>query len=194
MTGSKREQSRTLHSWRISSPLPGLSSGRLPGVGGTGHIKPVRPVHDQGFSLIEMLVVLAIMALLAALVAPRLFTQVDRSKQTVAETETKALESSLETMRLDLGRYPSESEGLSLLVEPPSDPVLRDKWFGPYLKDGLPTDPWGNPYGYAPPTRDARGYEQAPRVYSYGEDNKPGGEGTNQDIGRAIDVSSPGGG
>jgi general secretion pathway protein G len=145
---------------------------------------------EQGFSLIEMLVVLAIMALLAALVAPRLFTQVDRSKQTVAETETKALESSLETMRLDIGRYPTESEGLSLLVDPPSDPVLQDKWFGPYLKDGLPKDPWGNSYGYAPPARDERGYEQAPSVYSYGEDNKPGGEGTSRDIGRVPDRGS----
>jgi general secretion pathway protein G len=155
-----------------------------------------RTAFDAGFSLIEMLVVLAIMALLAALVAPRLFSQVDRSKQTVAETETKALESSLETMRLDLGRYPTESEGLEILVSPPGDPGLRDRWFGPYLKDGVPKDPWGNPYRYAPPAADARGYEQAPRVYTYGEDNKPGGEGTNQDIGRSEEARSgndPGG-
>lgn len=139
---------------------------------------------ERGFSLLEMLVVLAIMGLIAAFVAPRLFNQVDRSKQTVAKAQARAIETSLETLRLDLGRYPTPEEGLTLLVEPPSDPAARTNWFGPYMRDGLPADPWGAPYRYAPPQTDQAGLEQTPFVFSFGADNQPGGSGLNSDIGR----------
>lgn len=143
-----------------------------------------RDLSQRGFSLLEMLVVLAIMGLIAAFVAPRLFNQVDRSKQTVARAQAKALESALETLRLDLGRYPTPEEGLTLLMEPPSDPGLRANWFGPYMREGLPADPWGAPYRYSPPQTDQAGLEQAPFVFTFGADNQPGGTGLNSDIGR----------
>lgn len=147
---------------------------------------------ERGFSLLEMLVVLAIMGLIAAFVAPRLFNQVDRSKQTVAKAQARAIETSLETLRLDLGRYPTVDEGLKLLVEPPSDPTAKANWFGPYMRDGLPPDPWGKPYRYSPPTTDTSGMEQTPFVYSYGADDTPGGSGLNTDIGRVAPGSGGG--
>ena len=98
--------------------------------------------HELGFSLLEMLVVLAIMALVAALVAPRLFNQVDKSKLTVANTQINSIATALDTMRLDIGRYPTESEGLALLVEAPSNEISG--WFGPYLEGNVPADPWGS--------------------------------------------------
>ncbi|MEO0983333.1 MAG: type II secretion system major pseudopilin GspG [Pseudomonadota bacterium] len=146
--------------------------------------------REAGFSLLEILVVLAIMGLIAAFVGPRLFNQVDRSKQTVTRAQARAIESALETMRLDLGRYPTEQEGLSLLVEAPSDPAARANWFGPYMRDGLPDDPWGNPYRYAPPPTDASGFDQAPFVFSFGADNAPGGSGLNADIGRVASAAA----
>jgi len=42
---------------------------------------------EAGYSLLEILIVLAIMGLLATLVAPRLFTQLDKSKVTAAKAQ-----------------------------------------------------------------------------------------------------------
>lgn len=130
-----------------------------------------------GYSLMEILVAVAIIAVLATLVAPRLFGQLDRSRATVAETQIRMIETSLDTMRLDIGRYPTEDEGLALLFSPTD--AIAPVWIGPYLDDGVPADPWGNPYRYAAP-QDARG---VPRVYSYGADNEQGGTGLDADIG-----------
>jgi len=137
---------------------------------------------EQGFSLLEMLVVLAIMGVLATLVAPRLFNQVDRSKITAAQAQARSLRTSLDALRLDIGRYPTAEEGLAILVTPPTDKRLRSNWLGPYIEGDLPADPWGNPYRYAPPATDAAGFALRPKIYSYGADNQAGGTGLNGDI------------
>jgi len=146
-----------------------------------------RRIAEHGFSLLEILVVLAIMGLIAAFVGPRLFNQIDKSKQTVAETQARALTTALETMRLDIGRYPTLDEGLALLVERPADPQTANQWYGPYMDDGVPEDPWGNAYSYRPPLRDASGFEQKPFVYTLGADQQPGGTGLDRDLGRLPD-------
>src|SRR5580704_5384120 len=69
-----------------------------------------------GYSLLEILIVLAIIALIAALVGPQLFAQFDRAKVTTARVQVRSLEAALQTMELDIGRYPTQSEGLGLLV------------------------------------------------------------------------------
>lgn len=145
--------------------------------------------RNRGFSLLEMLVVLAIMGLLAALVAPRLFNQVDKSKLTVAETQARSLMTALETLKLDIGRYPTSEEGLSLLMTRPQDALSSRRWMGPYMDEGIPVDPWGNAYAYAPAGLDESGFQQKPFVYSLGADNAPGGTGMNMDIGRIPEQS-----
>lgn len=151
-----------------------LLSFLLPAPRPTG---PRRPA-EAGYSLLELLVVMAILAVIATLVGPRLFSQLDRSKVTTAETQVRMLRTSLDTMRLDLGRYPTEQEGLELLVSPPEDQALASQWYGPYLDGGVPVDPWGNPYRYSPPD----GPRDVAEVYSYGADNREGGEGLDADI------------
>lgn len=101
-----------------------------------------------GYSLLEILIVLAIIALIAALVGPRLFAQLDHAKETTARVQDKALETALQTMELDIGRYPSSAEGLQLLVD--ADRKTVAGWNGPYLSGRLPLDPWGRPYVYDP--------------------------------------------
>ena len=131
---------------------------------------------NNGFSLIELLVVLVILGLLGGLVGPRLFSQVDSSKVEVAKTQIRMLKTSLQTFRLDVGRYPSNEEGLKSLVEKPASNKL---WRGPYLEELLPSDPWGNPFFYAPNANNFQGFA----LYSQGADGKKGGEGVNEDIG-----------
>jgi general secretion pathway protein G len=137
-----------------------------------------------GYSLLEILVVLAIIALIAAVVGPRLFAQLDRSKTRTALLQIRSLEAALETMRLDIGRLPTEQEGLALLIQ--ADPQTVTGWYGPYLDRALPSDPWGRPYIYRAPQADATGAPGAPElraeVLSYGADGAEGGQGVNADV------------
>lgn len=132
---------------------------------------------QKGFTLLEMLVVLVIIGLLAGLVGPQLMGRVDTSRQTAAETQGRMLKSALDTMRLDIGRYPTKEEGLVMLVNAPQDERIARKWRGPYLSEGLPPDPWGNPYVYEPLT------SNSVALYSLGADGEPGGEDINSDVG-----------
>lgn len=133
---------------------------------------------EHGYSLLEVLIVLAIIALVAALVGPRLIAQLDRSKATAARVQIAALASALETMRIDIGRFPDASEGLELLVVAPQGRGQDGVWAGPYLNSAAPNDPWGRPYLYeAPATFAAR-----PGIGSYGADGRAGGEGPAADL------------
>ncbi|MFM7275337.1 MAG: type II secretion system major pseudopilin GspG [Gammaproteobacteria bacterium] len=134
--------------------------------------------RHRGFTLIEILVVLVILGLLAGLVGPRLFGKVDSSKVKTAGTQVKMLKTALQTFRLDIGRYPSTEEGLTVLSTRPQGGELA-AWAGPYLEEALPVDPWGNPYVY----RNEPAGEQEFTLYSLGADGQPGGEGIAADIG-----------
>jgi general secretion pathway protein G len=131
-----------------------------------------RAHNEGGFTLLELLVVLAIIGLLGALIGPRLFERLEGSKVVTAQTQVRMLKTSLDTMRLDIGRYPTAEEGLDLLVRAPSEPSLRTRWHGPYLEGEVPLDPWGNRYQYNPAGRELN----AITLYSYGPTGKPGGE------------------
>tara|TARA_R110002049_G_scaffold17416_23_gene67832 strand:+ start:1558 stop:1983 length:426 start_codon:yes stop_codon:yes gene_type:complete len=127
-----------------------------------------------GFTLVELLVVLAILGLLAGLVGPRVLSQLDGAKSKTAVVQIKDLEQAVEIYKLDVGRFPTSDEGLDALV---SDPGVNG-WNGPYLRRGLPDDPWGNAFRYESPGRNGD-----VDIYSYGADNAPGGSGENADLG-----------
>jgi len=131
--------------------------------------------HVGGFTLVELLVVLAILGLLAGLVGPRVIGQLGGAKSKSAAVQIADLEAAIDLFRVDVGRYPTQQEGLNALVVKPQ---TASTWNGPYLRKGLPKDPWGNPYRYRFPGQHAD-YD----VFSFGADNAPGGEGENADIG-----------
>lgn len=128
-----------------------------------------------GFTLIEMLVVLVILGLLAGVVGPNVLNQLGGAKTKTAKVQVKDLEQAAEMYKLDVGRYPSSSEGLVALVDKPGN---ADGWNGPYLKSGVPKDPWKYEYHYANP-----GTRAAIDIYSLGQDAAAGGEGEDSDIG-----------
>ena len=103
-----------------------------------------------GFSLIELLLVLVILATLAALVVTKFAGRSKQAKVTAAETEVSRLETALDAFEIDVGRYPTSQEGLRALYEQPSN---AESWKGPYLKRGIPMDPWRNEYIYEYPGR-----------------------------------------
>ena len=127
-----------------------------------------------GFTLIELLVVLAILTMLAGLVGPRVLGLLGGAKSKTAAVQIADIEKALEIYKLDVGRFPSTEEGLDALVKKPGS---ANGWSGPYLKGGLPSDPWGNPYRYASP-----GANGGIDIISLGGDGAPGGEGENADV------------
>ncbi len=130
--------------------------------------------RSAGFTLIELLVVLAILTMLAGLVGPRVLSLLGGAKSKTAAVQIADIEKSLELFKLDVGRYPTTAEGLDALVNRPG---TANGWNGPYLKGGVPNDPWGKPYVFTSPTANG-GIE----IMALGADGLPGGEGENADI------------
>jgi len=124
----------------------------------------------RGFTLIELLLVLVILAALAAIVTPKFARRSEQARITAARTQISQFEVALDAFEIDIGRYPSSSEGLRALVEQPSN---AEGWQEAYLKRDVPRDPWDNEYVYKYPGQyNENGYD----LYSYGPDGKQGGE------------------
>lgn len=133
-----------------------------------------RPIADRGFTLLELLVVMVIIGLLAGYVAPKFFSQVDKSEVKTAQAQIVAFDKAIASFRLDTGHFPSTDQGLEALTTRPAN---EPKWDGPYLDKRVPPDPWGNAYVYKFPG-EHRDYD----LLSHGKDGRPGGEGSNADI------------
>ena len=86
------------------------------------------------------------------------------------------LEVGLKTFRIEVGRYPSNEEGLSALRANPS----IEHWEGPYvMRDETLSDEWDRPIHYEYPANTLQGYA----IYSLGRDNLKDGSGADTDLG-----------
>ncbi len=130
-----------------------------------------RHVSGAGFSLIELLVVLVILGLIAGLVVPNIIGRTEAAKFKAAKAAIVSLSSAVDGYYLDVGSPPDNLDDLI------SQPGNAPNWRGPYAKQSLITDPWGNPYEYRFPGEHGE-YD----IISYGADRSPGGDGKNTDI------------
>lgn len=134
------------------------------------------PVNrDDGYTLTEILVVMAIIGLIAAVLTPSLMGQLGRSRAKAAQVQVETIAAAVETFRSDVGRYPTEAEGLQGLVNQPSN---AEGWTGPYVKSAKAlTDPWGTALTYK--------LQDSGRTFlvtSYGADQVENGQGLNRDL------------
>ncbi|MGI8841981.1 MAG: type II secretion system major pseudopilin GspG [Caulobacteraceae bacterium] len=135
---------------------------------------PRRRGREDGFTLLEMLVVIAIIGLLMAIVGPQVLNQLAKAKTHAAKIQVVSTESALDQFQTDVGRYPTQTEGLAALTIAPAG---VSGWNGPYSKP-VPPDPWGHPYHYLNP-----GKHGEIDIYSLGSDNAEGGTGAATDVG-----------
>jgi len=138
---------------------------------------------ERGFTLVEMLVVITIIGLIMGLIGPRVLNYLGESKVKTARIQLQSFSGALDLFYLDVGRYPSTSEGLAALARRPPGVA---SWNGPYLKGGtVPADPWNGPYAYRAP-----GEHGAYDIVSFGSDGQEGGSGTAADIFLGTQTSS----
>jgi general secretion pathway protein G len=136
----------------------------------------------RAFTLLELIVVLGIISLLAVLIAPRVVGRLGEAKPVVTRQQIANIVGTLDLYRIDVGRYPTNEEGLKALIERPSG-VEEGKWKGPYpTRKVIPKDGWGRELRYRAPAQSDGAKDLAFEVFSYGADDAPGGEGENADI------------
>ena len=131
--------------------------------------------RQSGFTLLELLVVLTLLGLFAIIATPRVLQYLSGAKSKTAQVQVEQLGGALDLFRLDVGRYPTEQEGIVALVEKPGD---AERWNGPYVKKkDMLKDPWGESFHYRSP-----GQHGPYDLYSLGADKQQGGEGENKDV------------
>ncbi len=109
-----------------------------------------REVGQAGFTLLEILVVIAILGLLIGLVAPAVLRQLGNARTSVARQSIERIGTILDLYKLDIGSYPSTDQGLQALVDQPAGAA---NWNGPYVKGGVPVDPWNHSFTYRTPSQ-----------------------------------------
>ena len=107
----------------------------------------------RGFTLIELLIVIAILLAIGGLVVVNLIPRGEQERADLQLVQFDLIDGALQNFRLDLSRWPTEDEGLAALWD---SEILEEeediqRWRGPYLKDKIAKDQWGNELIYRYP-------------------------------------------
>ena len=138
----------------------------------------IQTSRKAAFTLIEIMVVVIILGILAATIIPQFIGTTQDAKISAAKSQVAELESAVERFYVHMDRYPTQDEGLQVLVDPPANDDDK-KWRGPYIKQ-LRNDPWGHPFQYTiPGTHNPTSFD----IWSRGADGQDGGDGANADLG-----------
>jgi general secretion pathway protein G len=117
----------------------------------------------RGFTLIEVMIVVVIIGMMAALVTYATTGYVTRAKKQRARSDLATYSGAVDAYYLAKGGYPTNDDGLRVLV--------------PEFIKVLQNDPWGHPYQYLCPGKD-HPYD----VVCYGADGREGGSGADADM------------
>ncbi|MEM9160137.1 MAG: type II secretion system major pseudopilin GspG [Verrucomicrobiota bacterium] len=123
--------------------------------------------RKEGMSLLEIIIVIGIISVLTAFIVGKLAGVGDRAEERLVRLAVESgFETSLKEFQIDMRRYPTTEEGLTVLMTRPANDSGR--WRGPYIeKEEMLYDSWGREFKYRyPGTRNTKRYD----LYSLGED------------------------
>ncbi len=136
-----------------------------------------RKIKRSGFTIAEIMAVIIIIGLLAAMVVTNFVGQTDKARKTTTKVSLKKLHNAVAQFKMDTGRFPTEEEGLTALIEAPTDVMNYEP--GGYLDTTeVPKDAWGHEFVYQRYPESGKPYV----VISYGADGEPGGEEYDADL------------
>lgn len=142
----------------------------------TSNTRPVQRRRDhRGLTLIEILIVIAILVAIGGLVVVNVLPRKEQADIDLTQAQIDSFSDALKQFKLDLGRYPTEEEGLRALWSRAAiDEEDADRWKGPYLETPSPEDTWGNEWYYTDQS-EVLG-EGMYEIVSYGPDGEEGGD------------------
>jgi general secretion pathway protein G len=127
--------------------------------------------------MLELMAVLIIIGLLATLVVTKVASKIDQARVTTTMANLKILHAAVNQFKMDTGRFPTEEEGLSALIEQPSD--VKNWEPGGYLETTqIPRDGWGNDFIFELYPESGKPFV----IKSLGADGEEGGEDYNADL------------
>jgi len=130
-----------------------------------------------GFTMVELMAVLIILGLLAGVVVKNFVGQTEKAKVTTTKASLRLLASAVNQFYMENNRYPTEDEGLLVLIEAPSDVTNYPP--GGYLDTTeLPVDGWDHEFVYELYPESGKPFV----IKSLGADGLDGGEGYNADL------------
>ena len=132
---------------------------------------PARRRRRRALTLVELMVVVVILGILATTVTVSVRDYLVTGKQSATKQEIAQITAALELFYIENDRYPTNDEGLAVLLE------RTDRHPDGLLRGGDLNDPWGHPYQYVHP-----GLHGTFDLVSYGADGLEGGTGASADI------------
>lgn len=141
-------------------------------------MKENRKLRAQtGFTMVELMAVLIILGLLFAVVVGNFVGHTDRARVITTKASLRSLQTLVNQFKMDTGRYPTQDEGLTALIEQPTDVTGWQP--GGYLETTtIPKDAWNNDFVYEVMPASGKPFV----IKSYGADGQEGGEGYNADL------------
>ena len=141
--------------------------------------KRIHSTARKGFTVAEIMAVVIIIGLLASVAVVNFMGQVEKARVKTTQTSLKAISAAVKSFKMDTARYPSETEGLEVLLKGFAPTDVSGVNPDGYL-DGLelPKDAWKNDFIYITETEDGYPFE----IISYGADGTEGGEGFDADL------------
>jgi general secretion pathway protein G len=129
-----------------------------------------RTSRRSGFTLLEVMLVLAILVVMGSSVTYYFVGAQQKANTRQAISQISMLEDMLTAYHMDVGSYPSTSQGLAALRTSPPELANTNIWQGPYAAKEIPPDPWRNPYQYELAAADQY------MIWSWGPDQQNGTE------------------
>jgi general secretion pathway protein G len=140
-------------------------------------MKEKKRQYKRAFTMVELMAVLIILGLLMAVVVQNFGGSVTKGRITTTKANLRLLHTAVNQFHMDTGRWPTEDEGLTSLIQQPTD--VKNWETGGYLETtDLPKDGWGNDFVYVQYPEGGKPF----LIKSLGADGQEGGEGENADL------------